>query len=642
MAGSDYSLRLRATLDTTQVQQELKKLRAAQAMALDQGGSGTNKGLQGVSHMQKIEVQLTKLNSSIAGLQRAIEQLSRTQSNTAHQSNVLQGRFKSPQLPYGMTKKEFGNWLDSSEYKKLNKKVIDTLKKHARTNGKWANYEGEAFDMTDPYLANRVMGSGQLKGLDKSLNKSNYQDQITNWNRMNNHQAQKQQFTQGRQVAGVIGGQLLGGAGDIASAMGYTNLGNFINSVGSGITGGASAAMGMSLAGFGVKASSGVGIAVGLATAIAENISNMEQLAQAVNKTAQAFEENYKWLHHQTIGIQDSIIGSRHRTRAEQLMESGNIDEAKKQANYWTNAYESAKSSFENTRDPSQVEMDIIQKAEREKAMVEKYIPTSFAEDWFGKDNTTVGFLNKALGFQTYGMRKQDILNQIDDDAQIQIKDMHQRYKDLESEMNKYKGRADTYQSVADKLQNDKNAEAQKSNAEVQKRLSLSERNDQAMARYEAQSRANKTKALANDILGNKMLSPLEKFNKISDELDKLRTTRKTALESAFGLSKDIANGKMTSEEMTRAMAKQSKYEFQASSAANLIGILENALTNINTQTIAPDLSHMTSLSQYGFNMGEKDDRVERMEKYYNRSLTLQQQIKDKLQEGIKTEAVYN
>lgn len=73
-----------------------------------------------------------------------------------------------------------------------------------------------------------------------------------------------------------------------------------------------------------------------------------------------------------------------------------------------------------------------------------------------------------------------------------------------------------------------------------------------------------------------------------------------------------------------------------------MIGILENALGSISTNTIAPDLSHMTSLSQYGFNMGEKDDRVERMEKYYNKSLTLQQQIKDKLQEGIKTEAVYN
>ena len=642
MAGNDYQLRLRATLDTTQVQQELKKLRSAQAMVLDPGGSGTNKGLQGVSHMQKIEVQLTKLNSSIAGLQQAIERLSKTQANTTQQSNVLQGRFKSPQLPYGMTQKQFGSWLESSEYKKLNNKVADILKSNARYNGRFANYNGQAYDLTDPYLAHSVMGSGDLKKLDKSLNKSNYKDLISNWNMMNDPKAQKQQFTQGRQIAGVIGGQLLGSAGQLVSSIGYTGIGNFINSVGSGVTGGASAAMGMSLAGFGVKASSGVGIAVGLATAIAENISNMEQLAQAVNKTAQAFEENYKLLHHQTIGIQDSIIGSRHRTRANQLLESGNIDEAKKQADYWTNAYESAKSSFDNTRDPWQVERDIREKAEREKAMVEKYIPTSFAEDWFGKDNTTVEFLNKAFGFQTYGMRKQDILNQIDQDAQSQIKDMQQRYKDLEAEMNKYKGYADTYQSVADKLQNDKNAEIQKSNADVQKRLALSERNDQTIERYEAQSRANKTQALANGILGNNNLSPLEKFNKISDELDKLRATRKTALEGAYGISKEIAGGKMTSEEMTRAIAKQSKYEFQASSAANLIGILENALTNINTQTIAPDLSHMTSLSQYGFNMGEKDNSVERMEKYYNRSLTLQQQIKDKLQEGIKTEAVYN
>lgn len=640
--GNDYQLRLRATLDTTQVQQELKKLRAAQTMAFDQGGSGTNKGLQGVSNMQKIEVQLTKLNSSIAGLQQAIERLSKTQANTTHQSNVLQGKLKSPYTPYGLSKKEFGNWLDSNEYKSLNKKVADILKSNARYNGRHANYGGKAYDLTDPYLANSVMGSGELKELDKSLNKSNYKDLISNWNRMNQHQAQKQQFSQGRQIAGVIGGQLIGGAGDLFSSLGYTGIGNFINSVGSGITGGASAAMGMSLAGLGAKASSGVGIAVGLATAIAENISNMEQLAQAVNKTAQAFEENYKWLHHQTMGIQDSIIGSRHRTRANQLLESGNIDEAKKQADYWTNAYERAKSSFDNTIDPQQAEMDIIQKAEQEKAMVEKYIPTSFVEDWFGKDNTIVQYLNKAVGFQTYGMRKQDIFNQIDDNAQSKIREMQQRYKDLESEMNKYKGYADTYQSVADKLQNDKNAEVQKSNAEVQKKLALSERNDQVMARYEAQSMANSTRGFANDILGNKMLSPLEKFTKISDELDKLRATRKTALEGAYGISKDIANGKMTSEEMTRAMAKQSKYEFQASSAANLIGILENALTNISTQTIAPDLSHMTSLSQYGFNMGEKDDRVERMEKYYNRSLTLQQQIKDKIQEGIKTEAVYN
>lgn len=50
----------------------------------------------------------------------------------------------------------------------------------------------------------------------------------------------------------------------------------------------------------------------------------------------------------------------------------------------------------------------------------------------------------------------------------------------------------------------------------------------------------------------------------------------------------------------------------------------------------------MTSLAQYGFNMGEKNDNVERMEKYYRESLTLQRRMKDKLEEGIKTEAIYN
>ena len=63
---------------------------------------------------------------------------------------------------------------------------------------------------------------------------------------------------------------------------------------------------------------------------------------------------------------------------------------------------------------------------------------------------------------------------------------------------------------------------------------------------------------------------------------------------------------------------------------------------DISTKIVAPDLSHVTSLAQYGFNMGEKNDNVERMEKYYTKSLTLQQQIKDKIQEGIKTEAIYN
>lgn len=128
MAGSDYSLRLRATIDTTQVQQELKKLRAAQVMAFDQGGSVTSKGLQGVSNMQKIEVQLTKLNSSISGLQRAIEQLSRMKANYPNQANIPNKASGLPYLPPGMNKSQFNSWMGSKEYARLNRRVIDLLK----------------------------------------------------------------------------------------------------------------------------------------------------------------------------------------------------------------------------------------------------------------------------------------------------------------------------------------------------------------------------------------------------------------------------------------------------------------------------------------------------------------------------------
>ena len=78
--ASQYALQLKASLDTTQVQQELKRLRAAQAQAAQEMG-GVKGTPVGSAHMQKIEVQLTKLNTTISGLQHAIEQMSRTQAH---------------------------------------------------------------------------------------------------------------------------------------------------------------------------------------------------------------------------------------------------------------------------------------------------------------------------------------------------------------------------------------------------------------------------------------------------------------------------------------------------------------------------------------------------------------------------------
>lgn len=636
--ASEYALKLKASLDTTQVKQELNRLRAAQAQVVKEMGGTVNGAPTGVAHMQKIEVQLTKLNTTISGLQHAIEQLSRAQVHTAQQANIPQHAGTFQYLPVGMKQADMRRWLESSKYISFNRQVNALLRNQGSILGGAVRYQGGTYRLGADTNAARLFSSGRLEQLDPSLALA-YENQMNRFRSKTNSPSSRAAMRQGRQFAGLIGGQLLGGAGDIANAMGYTGLGTILGNVGSGVTSGAGAAMGMSLAGLGGKAAGGIGIAVGLATVISKNISSMEQLAASVNKAAKAFDENYAALHRQTRSIQESILGSRHQTRANQLLESENIEEAKKQAKYWSDAYEYAKTTFESINDPQQEENRIRRLAERKKAAVDDALNgtnLAWAESTLGET------LFEIMGQPGAATRKQEVKNQIDEEAQRQIQEMHQRYKDLEADMNKAKGFADTYQSVVDKIESDRKADFEKSKAEVEKRLALSERNDQAIARYQAQSSANKTQAFANDILGNRMLSPLEKFNKISDELDKLRTTRNTALTSAYDLSKEISGGKMTSEEMTRAMSRQSKYEFEATSAGNLIGILENALANITSETIAPDLSHVTSLAQYGFNMGEKNDTVERMDRYYNKSINLQQQIKDKIEQGIKTEAIYN
>lgn len=180
MAGSDYSLRLRATLDTTQVQQELKKLRAAQAMVLDQGGAGLSKGLPGMAHVQKIEVQLTKLNSAISGLQRAVEQLTRVNRNPTTPQVRQTGGF----LP-GMSNKLDRQWLQSKEYRDLNASVRNFLSRNASVLGGRARVGESIYNLNDPFLAHRLWGTGELTGLNPQWTKTDYQNRQRNWNQMN-------------------------------------------------------------------------------------------------------------------------------------------------------------------------------------------------------------------------------------------------------------------------------------------------------------------------------------------------------------------------------------------------------------------------------------------------------------------------
>ena len=228
-----------------------------------------------------------------------------------------------------------------------------------------------------------------------------------------------------------------------------------------------------------------------------------------MNKAAKAFEDNYAALHRQTRSIQDSIIASRHQTRADQLLKSENIDEAKKQAKYWSDAYESAKSMFENIRDPQDEEAKILRRAELKKKAVDdalKGTNLAWAESTLGEA------LFEMMGQKGAATQKQEVKNQIDEEAQRQIQEMHQRYKDLQQEMNQAKGFSQSYQEVVDQIEKKRKEEKAKSDAEVEKRLALDERNEQNIARYRAQTNLNQTQIFANSVMGDKFAGPLEKF----------------------------------------------------------------------------------------------------------------------------------
>lgn len=100
-------------------------------------------------------------------------------------------------------------------------------------------------------------------------------------------------------------------------------------------------------------------------------------------------------------------------------------------------------------------------------------------------------------------------------------------------------------------------------------------------------------------MLGDKTLGPLEKFNKIAEQLDIARSSKNSALNEAFGIAKYLKDneGKLDSAEVQAQMKKQAGFERDAAAQASLVGILESALANIQSSAVAPDLSHVTSLA---------------------------------------------
>ena len=650
--ASEYNLALKATLDTSQVQQELQRLKQSYKVGSEDGNS-FSKGVQGKTNMQKLEVQLTRLGQSITGLQRAIEQLARSYNRTATPGNSQQATNGQDAPPIAPPKSSNGkpklkNWLDSKEYRKFNNEIKRILEEgfEAESLIKFMHEVGIK-DLRDPLLADKVLSTPSGKETFKYI--LDYNKEIANFEAKKQEvqkklQAKQQealkmqqaQMRQNREIASMIGGQLFGGAANIASSLGYTGTANVLGAVGSGFTAGGGVAMTASMLGAG-SAAGPIGIVVGLAAAAGSVVSALKQLEESAKKTAEQQEKVAEALKESARSQYVQRYGAWQQIRADQVRKENNLTVAQERESYFKEQLEKARRSYFGLQNPEDFERKTREEAAKKKA--EKVNRTIIATP----GTAGGGSYSYTTVSDKYSAEEKQ---KIDEAANKAIEAQQKKVQAAKIELDAAQQNYNLWKDVAYYLKNSKDeaakAERDSKNAEYAKRRQLREGALFASEAYIQSDRIRSTQIMAMDIMNNKLSGPLEKFNKIAEELDRLRSDRKSLVEKAYGINKDIAKGERDSNELADMIKRRDMLLKDASFIAERADILENALGSISTGTVAPDLSHVTSLAQYGFNMGEKDDSVERMEKYYNKSLNLQQQIKDKLQEGVKTEAVYN
>ena len=602
--------------------------------------------------MQKLEVQLTRLGQSITGLQRAIEQLARSYNRTTP-GNSQQATNNQDAPPIAPPKSSSGkaklkNWLDSKDYREFNNEIKRIFEEgfEAESVMKFMHEIGIK-DLNDPLLAHKVLSSPSGKKTFEYV--LDYDEEIANF-QAKQQKAQKKfqakqqealkmqqaQMRQNREIASMIGGQLFGGAANIASSLGYTGTANVLGAVGSGFTAGGGVAMTASMLGAG-SAAGPIGIVVGLAAAAGSVVSALKQLEESAKKTAEQQEKVAEALKESARSQYVQRYGAWQQIRADQVRKENNLTVAQERESYFKEQLEKARRSYFGLQNPEDFERKTREEAAKKKA--EKVNRTIIATPG------TVG--GGSYSYTTVSDKyNTEEKQKIDEAANKAIEAQQKKVQAAKNELDAAQQNYNLWKDVADYLKNSKDeaakAERDRKNAEYAKRRQLREGALFASEAYIQSDRIRSTQIMAMDIMNNKQSGPLEKFNKIAEELDRLRSDRKSLVEKAYGINKDIANGERDSNELADMIKRRDMLLKDASFIAERAGILENALGSISTGTIAPDLSHITSLAQYGFNMGEKDNSVERMEKYYNKSLNLQQQIKDKLQEGVKTEAVYN
>lgn len=318
------------------------------------------------------------------------------------------------------------------------------------------------------------------------------------------------------------------------------------------------------------------------------------------------------------------------------MLKVQNTDIARSRLEYSKQVAQEQMEKYREMEDPATFSRRIRERAEKMKS---DYSSRKSGWDSFSDAMSRMGY---RLGVNDVA----DTPEAIDKAANKVIETYYKKFEEQGKQAEAAKRTSDMWQQVVDNLK-----EAKQRSEDAISRMRQEEGHRQSAVVQQAYQQADafrlsdklqQSQIFALGIMRDRKLTPQAQFDKLAAELDQVREERNKKLKEAYGLNKDILLRKGKNAGDYEYMQQQrDKALNEADNLASRAGVLENALASIKNLAIPPDFSHMTSLAQYGFNMGEREDTSAVMEKYYSKMTNLTKQIRDKLDQGITTTATY-
>lgn len=279
--------------------------------------------------------------------------------------------------------------------------------------------------------------------------------------------------------------------------------------------------------------------------------------------------------------------------------------------------------------------------------------PTTYATQRRNQAETMIGEGKLREGSMWHPYDQQEA-NDIREQAESDIKSYLQRYKNMQSDFRQMDQIFSTWNSalreiesgnqrIHDNFQDEYSRfEADEANRVAANFAAQLEAEETFGVGWQRRRRSNAIQGAADDLIMNRAIGPRQKFDVLRTQLQGYRDRRNQALKDAYRINKEILAGGLDEVELSELKKNRRKAIAEANHQGSLAEIIENALRQISTKTWEPNLKNLTSLSQFGFNMGENDDSVDIMERYWTKQIDLTREIKLEIQKGVKTEAVYN